>query len=108
LEKYTIPVEDVLHTYALHIAEMISSTINENQVKKLLITGGGAYNHFLIEKIKEKTKAEIIIPDDATIQYKEALIFAFLGVLKWRSEVNVLSSVTGAKHDHSSGVIFRS
>jgi len=107
LEKYTIPVEDVLHTYAFHMGEIIGMTIDKNQSHKILITGGGAYNDFLIEKIKEKTKAEIIIPDDSTIQYKEALIFAFLGVLKWRGDVNVWKSVTGSKEDHISGVIFK-
>ncbi len=111
LERYTIPVEDVLHTYVCHIAEQIGITIDSHgsskgPAKNVLITGGGAYNDLLIEKIKQNTKANISIPDDATIQYKEALIFAFLGVLKWRGEINVLRSVTGAKEDHSSGVVF--
>jgi len=51
-------------------------------------------------------KIEIIIPNSKTLEYKEALIFALLGVLKLRNEINVLNSVTGAKKDHSSGVIF--
>ena len=49
---------------------------------------------------------EIIIPEEKTINFKEALIFALLGVLKLRNEINVLASVTGAKYDHSSGEIF--
>lgn len=106
LEKYPIPVEDILHTYSVHIGEMIGMTIDKNQAEKVLITGGGAYNDFLIEKIKMNTTAQVLIPNDDTIQFKEALIFAFLGVLKWRGENNVFSSVTGAKHDHSSGVIY--
>lgn len=111
LERYTISVEDVLHTYVCHIAEQIGITIdrprsNLGPAKNVLVTGGGAYNDLLIEKIKKNTKASISIPDDATVQYKEALIFAFLGILKWRGEVNVLKSVTGAKEDHSSGVVF--
>jgi anhydro-N-acetylmuramic acid kinase len=106
LEKYPIPVEDILHTYTCHIAEQIGNTLDQNHVKKVLVTGGGAYNHFLVEKIQEKTPAIIHIPDDLTIQYKEALIFALLGVLKCRGEVNVLSSVTGAREDHSSGITY--
>jgi anhydro-N-acetylmuramic acid kinase len=51
-------------------------------------------------------KIEIIIPDNKTLEFKEALIFALLGVLKLRNEVNVLRSVTGAKMDHSSGIIY--
>jgi anhydro-N-acetylmuramic acid kinase len=74
---------------------------------KLLVTGGGAYNNFLIERMQfHLPKMEIIIPDTNTLEFKEALIFALLGVLKLRNENNVLSSVTGALKDHSSGIIF--
>ena len=72
-----------------------------------MITGGGAYNDFLIQQIQENLpQIEIIIPEPKTLEYKEALIFALLGILKLRNEINVLSSVTGAKYDHSSGEIF--
>lgn len=110
LEKYPLVVEDILHTYVCHIAEIIGATIAKTLSEKVLLTGGGVYNDFLVEKIKEEVKAStnavIVIPDDATVQYKEALIFALLGVLKWRGEINVLKSVTGAREDHSSGVIY--
>jgi anhydro-N-acetylmuramic acid kinase len=73
----------------------------------LLITGGGVYNDFLIKRMKALLPGtKIVIPDDKTIQFKEALIFALLGVLKLRGDNNVLSSVTGASRDHSSGVVF--
>ncbi len=106
LEKYSIPMEDVLHTYVCHIGEIIAMAINKVEAKKVLVTGGGAYNDFLMEKIKAKTDADISVPDDALVQYKESLIFALLGVLKWSGEINVLSSVTGARKDHSSGIIY--
>lgn len=96
---------DVLATFTEHIAQQISNTINENKVKDILFTGGGAYNTFLVEKIKAKTKSEIIIPEKETIDYKEALIFAFMGVLKMNNEINVLSSATGSTSDHCSGVL---
>jgi anhydro-N-acetylmuramic acid kinase len=70
-----------------------------------LITGGGAYNNYLIEKIKAKTKTEIHIPEKEIIEYKEALIFAFMGVLRLLDLNNVLSSATGSSRDHSSGLI---
>jgi len=74
---------------------------------KLLVTGGGAYNLFLIESLQlHMPDISIIIPDKKILEYKEALIFGFLGVLKLRNEINVLSSVTGAKTDHSSGKIY--
>jgi anhydro-N-acetylmuramic acid kinase len=72
----------------------------------MLVTGGGAFNKFLIERVEKLSKAKILIPDSETINFKEALIFAFLGVLRIRNEINCLSSVTGAKRDHSTGVIF--
>ena len=78
-----------------------------NKKGKLLVTGGGAYNDFLIERTRHfLPEIEIIIPSPEILEFKEALIFALLGVLKLRGEINVLSSVTGAKKDHSSGNIF--
>jgi anhydro-N-acetylmuramic acid kinase len=70
-----------------------------------LITGGGTYHSYLIEKIKSKTSTEIIIPEKTIIDYKEALIFAFMGVLRMNNEINVLSSATGSSENHSSGII---
>jgi anhydro-N-acetylmuramic acid kinase len=73
-----------------------------------LITGGGAYNDFLIEAIQTHLpQMQIIIPDKKMLEFKEALIFALLGVLKLRGEINVLKSVTGAERDHSSGEIYK-
>lgn len=100
-----IPLLGALATFTEHIAQQIAEVINENNIKNILITGGGAYNTFLIEKLKERTKAEIIIPEKEIIEYKEALIFAFMGVLRMNNEINVLSSATGSIDDHSSGVI---
>jgi anhydro-N-acetylmuramic acid kinase len=75
---------------------------------KILVTGGGAYNTFLLECMQNYlTEITIVVPDAKTLEYKEALIFGLLGVLKLRKEINVLSSVTGAKKDHSSGVVFK-
>lgn len=96
---------EALATFTEHIAQQISTVINENNIKNILVTGGGAYNTFLIEKIKAKTKSEIIIPEKEIIEYKEALIFAFMGVLRINNEINVLSSATGSTVDHCSGVI---
>ncbi|WP_426479440.1 anhydro-N-acetylmuramic acid kinase [Chryseobacterium sp. CBSDS_008] len=96
---------DALATFTEHAAQQICNVINQYSLKDILITGGGAYNTFLIEKIRAKTKAEVIIPEKKIINYKEALIFAFMGVLKMNNEINVLSSATGSSYDHSSGVI---
>lgn len=106
LENYPISTEDKMRTFTEHIALQIGKIL-QPKTGKLLISGGGVYNDFLIDRIKNHLpKTEIIIPDEKTIQYKEALIFALLGVLKLRNEINVLASVTGAKQNHSSGEVF--
>ncbi len=97
--------EDKLRTIYEHIAEQISNSVNSSG--KVLVTGGGAFNTFLIELLQQKTNARIILPDAKIINYKEALIFAFLGVLKVRDEINCLASVTGALRDSSSGIVFQ-
>lgn len=108
LHTFKITNEDMLHTFVEHIAYQIGIAVS-NLANTLLITGGGAYNAFLVERMKHYLpNVDLIIPNDATVQFKEALIFAFLGVLKLRNENNVLASVTGAKKDHSSGVIYSS
>lgn len=94
----------ILRTYTDHIAWQIAQVISEN--KKVLCTGGGTYNRYLIEKISSIKKIELIIPNKNLIEFKEALIFAFLGLLRIDNQINCLQSVTGAKKDHSSGVIF--
>lgn len=106
LQRSKLSVEDKLRTVYEHIAIQITEKINHHQLQKVLITGGGAYNDYLIELITKKTKAKIVIPDKQTIDFKEALIFAFLGVLRFREEINCLHSVTGAKRDNIGGCIY--
>jgi len=106
IDRFNLIVEDVLSTFTEHIAVQISNEINKKKNALVLITGGGAYNDYLISRIKSKTQNTIKLPTKAIIEFKEALIFGLLGVLKVRGEVNCLSSVTGANKDHSSGKIF--
>ena len=106
IEQFQIPIEDKMKTFTEHIALQIALSLH-NQSGKLLATGGGTYNDFLIENMKfHLPKMEIIVPNKKILEFKEALIFGLLGVLKLRNEINVLKSVTGAKMDHSSGKIF--
>ena len=106
MNSYSIDVKDKLRTFVEHIAVQISKICSKPNAK-LLVTGGGAYNRFLIDRLRNYLPTtEVVIPDDKTIQFKEALIFGFLGVLRLRNEINVLSSVTGANKNHSSGVVF--
>ena len=98
-----LPLEDTMATYTEHIAMQIARHIRGGHV---LVTGGGAYNKYLMERIRAHTSAEIVVPSPQLINYKEALIFALLGLLRIQGKPNVLASVTGAPRDHSSGVIF--
>lgn len=97
--------ENILATFTEHIAIQIAKVFNENQLNRVLVTGGGAFNSFLIEKLREKSDSEIIIPDEKIINFKEALIFAFMGVLRLNNDVNVLCSATGSSYNHSSGIV---
>jgi anhydro-N-acetylmuramic acid kinase len=108
IDKYKYTAPNNLATFTEHIAVQISDALlNKCSMGSLLITGGGAYNNLLINRMKELMPGlDIVVPDDKTVQYKEALIFALLGVLKLRGEINVLASVTGAPYDHASGIIY--
>lgn len=105
IDNSDLPVKDLLATATEHIACQIVKATDSLEKSKMLITGGGAKNNFLIERIRKMSKHEIVIPDTMIIDYKEALIFAFLGTLKLEGKINVLSSVTGASSDSSSGNI---
>ena len=95
--------EEVLRTFTDHVAWAIAREFPKEA--KVLVTGGGAYNDYLIQKIKSIKNIDLIIPSKKIIDFKEALIFAFLGVLKLDNQVNCLCSVTGAEKNHSSGVV---
>ena len=107
IDNYNLDVKDTLRTFVEHISYQISKEINKKDSATVLVTGGGAFNIFLMKRIKGLSKNKIVTPSKEIIEYKEALIFGLLGVLKLRNETNCLSSVTGAKIDHSSGVIFQ-
>lgn len=106
IESERIALADILATFNEHIAIQIGKLLIGNKEEKLLITGGGAYNSNLIERIKKYSNVSVNIPDNRIVEFKEALIFALLGYLKWNNKTNILSSVTGAIKDHSSGVLY--
>ena len=105
IDSFELSVKDVLRTFIEHVAIQIGKELKQDN-SLVLITGGGVYNSFLIERIRKYSLVNIDIPTADLIEYKEALIFGLLGVLKLREEVNVLASVTGAEKNHSSGNIF--
>lgn len=106
VDRYSVSAKDALHTLAVHMTDQIAEILNSNSLKKCLVTGGGAHNTFLVHMLRQKTTCELLVPDHQTVDYKEALIFAFMGLLRLQGQNNVLASVTGAKRDHSSGIIY--
>lgn len=104
LDSSKISTEDKMRTWAEHISLQIANSLH-NTKGEILITGGGALNPFLMNEISHKVSNTISKPNTTTIEFKEALIFAFLGTLRMENEINILASVTGAIKDHSSGSI---
>lgn len=105
LQESELSTNDLMATVLEHIAIQISTGINAAGIQSILITGGGTLNQTLIERLKHYTTASLVIPEEQLIHYKEALIFALLGLLKIRGEINCLASVTGGKADISAGSI---
>lgn len=103
INGFEIPVQDKLRT----VTELISFEIGSKLLTgTTLVTGGGAHNVFLMERIKHFTKSQLIIPDKKLVDFKEGLIFAYLGFLRLQGKTNTLKSVTGASKNHSSGGIY--
>ena len=112
IDNFGLDLKDVLQTFVEHAAVQISMVIEgvcknlKKEKANLLVTGGGAFNDYFIERLEHHCVAEVSIPEREIIEFKEALIFAFLGLLKEQGEVNCLKSVTGARKDHSSGLVY--
>jgi anhydro-N-acetylmuramic acid kinase len=132
IKKSGCAINDALRTYTEHIAmqiknaisivnnhklpaspsDLAATTINHKPETinfKLLCTGGGAFNTFLVERLKAQLaplNIDVIIPGENLVKYKEALIMALMGVLRWREETNVLASVTGAQRDSIGGAVW--
>lgn len=128
LASFRLSTADGLRTYVEHVVQQIQLAISnrqstfakakvdkpanqksEIQNQKLLVTGGGAFNTFLMQQLSAALmplNVEVTVPEENLIQYKEALIMAFMGVLRWRQEYNVLSSVTGAERDSIGGAVW--
>lgn len=97
--RYDISVEDKLRTLYEHISGQIAKTINIKSAKELLITGGGAFNRFLLELIEDQLKVKLELPPEVLIHFKEAMVFALLGTLRIRNQRNIMAKVTGASRD---------
>jgi anhydro-N-acetylmuramic acid kinase len=113
LSNYKIYPSDKLATTTEHIAYQISRIINKQidsqnipkNIYSLLVTGGGAYNSYLLRRIEQLCGIKITLPDNTTIQFKEAIAMCLMGMLRWENKPNFLPSVTGARIAVSGGDI---
>lgn len=99
-------ISDVMRTFTTHVAIQLARHLGDSPDVRVLVTGGGAFNRFLMKELSTRTSAQIVVPSKELVEYKEAIVFGFLGVLRMRGEDNTLSSVTGARKDHSAGKIY--
>jgi len=104
LKNSTISPEDKLATLGFHIAQKISESIVDKS-KNILVTGGGTYNKYWLDLMQNHFSINCSIPEKNIIDFKEALIFAFLGIMSLEKKHNILQSVTGASRDSIGGVI---
>jgi len=115
IQQAAISTADALRTYVEHIciqlrnALLNHATQSTGERKSMLVTGGGALNDFLIERLKAllaEELIEVLVPDEKLLQYKEAVIMGLIGILRWREEANVLPSVTGASRESIGGALW--
>jgi anhydro-N-acetylmuramic acid kinase len=105
IESFGLPVEDVLATFVEHVAVQVGRHVRGGRV---LVTGGGARNRYLIERMQALApQVQYVVPDALTIDFKEALIFALLGALYMADRPNCLASVTGAVRDNIGGCLYK-
>lgn len=109
IRKTQLTIEDALNTVNVHIAEQVAGFINRFAAKEasVLTTGGGVHNEYLVSLLRQRCRANMVIPGQQLVDFKEAIVFAYLGWLKINNRINVLSSVTGATSDTSAGVIYQ-
>lgn len=103
---FNINQEDAARTFCEHVAIQIGRSVENDKSKKMLLTGGGTFNKYLLNCIAAHTSVQLIVPETEIINYKEALVFAFLGLLRMQGKPNCLSSVTGAVQNVTGGCIY--
>ena len=105
LENSGLSIEDQMRTFVEHVAMQMSSVVKSHHLKSVLLSGGGVYNDFVLKRLNHFAPNVWVKADRVLVEGKEAMAFAFLGLLRLKNRVNVLSSVTGCAKDHSSGRI---
>jgi len=104
IDKMETDVSTILRTFVEHVAIQIASIVEKEGM--VLYTGGGVFNSFLMSSIRNFSSGKPVTVSEKLVNYKEALVFSFLGLLKIKNEINCLKSVTGARKNHTSGVVY--
>ena len=116
VESYGLELKDAMATYTEHAAWQVARTVKKysgaiavkDERMRMLVTGGGAFNKYLVERMAALApECEFIVPDALTVCFKEALIFAFLGALYAFNIPSCLSSVTGARVSNMGGALYK-
>ena len=105
INSFSLPHNDMMRTVYEHIAVQIAKSMEGRSCDSVLLTGGGTHNTFLVDMIRKHVRCKLHIPDEQLINFKEAIVFGFLGLLKYLGQVNCYASVTGASRDSTCGVI---
>lgn len=118
IRRSALPVPDALRTFTEHVALQVmrsaklilpESGVAAGEATRMLVTGGGAMNSFLVSRIAAYLSPlglHAVAADELLANYKEALIMGFLGVLRWREEETVFASVTGARKGSIGGALW--
>jgi anhydro-N-acetylmuramic acid kinase len=106
LSQENIPVSHAARTAVEHVASRVAAALEPVPGQNILVTGGGAKNKFLMERLSALSSKNFEIPDPKLVDYKEALVFAFLGLLRWKGKINCLHSVTGAPANTIGGAVY--
>ncbi len=100
-----LEIKDILRTVYEHLSLRIAEVLSGFHEKDVLISGGGAHNTFLLELLQKEITGKLVLPDTVLIDFKEAIIFGFLGYLRYNKINNILKSVTGAERDCCGGLL---
>lgn len=106
VDKFEAPLEDKLYTCVKHIAYQLQQSIRGLRVNNIMISGGGARNAFMATAIQKETLLKVIIPSEDIIDFKEAMVFALMGLLRFQNKTNCLASATGAREDSTVGIVY--
>jgi anhydro-N-acetylmuramic acid kinase len=114
VKRANLPTKDKLATACEHIAIQIGREVNRIYLNEhvdradahqMLVTGGGAFNGYLVQRIRHHCPIPVDVPNEELIKFKEAIVMGLIGVLRVENQVNCLADVTGATRDTIGGVI---